>query len=290
MSAISLLPSFVRELVCRRTLPREPEPDLIMERDEQVEAYAAAARDGSAMSAVCLFNSAHISLVLGGSETVVDLGCGPCTQLAQFAELNPRVSFVGVDLSKTMLESARAHIDERGIRNISLMADDITRLSNIADNSVDAVMSTMSLHHLRSFADLRSCFKQIKRILKPSGALYLLDFTRLKSLKTIIKVAYLEREFQPHIYLLDYERSLRAAFLYEELKTLASEELPTNLEVISTFLVPLLGVVKSPDCKLTEAQIACLRALRTGLPKRFRRDLDDLRRFFRLGGLADPFG
>jgi ubiquinone/menaquinone biosynthesis C-methylase UbiE len=279
-----------RETFGSGTLPREPEPDLIMEGEEQVAAYASAARTDGAMAAGYLFHSARISMVLRGCRTVVDLGCGPATQLAQIAVLNPDVQFTGIDLSQKMLEDARSLIDGLGLRNITLRQDDISCLNSVADHSTDAVISTLALHHLPSERHLRDCFRQTARILKPQGALYLADFTRLKSLKSVIIMAYMYRKYEPHVFLLDYERSLRAAFLFEELKQLATAELPAQARSVGTFLVPFLAIIKTADRELQPEQRQHLQQMRRNLMRRHRRDLDALRLFFRLGGMSgDPF-
>ena len=63
-----------------------------------------------------------------------------------------------------------------------------------------------------------------------------------------------------------------------------------DARALSTFLVPMLTVIKSADRPLAADIIARLRQMRRDLPARYRRDLDDMRLFFRLGGLAnDPF-
>jgi ubiquinone/menaquinone biosynthesis C-methylase UbiE len=287
---ISLLPTLVREIAATRSLPREPEPALVMDDEEQVKAYALAGRIDGVMAAAYLFHSAHICSVLSGCATALDLGCGPATQLAQIAGLNPDVQFTGIDLSGTMLRDAEEHLRERGIANATLSRDDISQLSSLNDHSFDAVISTMALHHLPNLAALRSTFQQIRRVLKPKGALYLVDFGRLKSLKSVIFFAYLNRQHQPHIFSLDYERSLRAAFLPDEFKALAREELPEAVEVFATFLVPILTVIKTRDRGLRDEQRQKLKMLRNGLSSQYRRDLDEMRRFFRLGGMRfDPF-
>lgn len=290
MPGISLLPVLWRETLGSRMLPREPEPDLVMNGPEQVEAYAHGGRIDGVMSAGYLFHSANISAVITGCQTVVDLGCGPATQLGQIAELNPDAHFLGVDLSETMIENARAHIAARGLPNVTFACDDISRLETIADNSTDAVISTMTIHHLPSISHLESCFRQIKRILRPNGALYITDFGRLKNLKSVIFFAYMNWEHQSHIFSLDYERSLRAAFLFDELKALSVEILPADAIVYGTFLVPFLTVIKTESHPLSAEVQERLRAMRQALPKRYRDDLDELRRFFRMGGLSpDPF-
>jgi arsenite methyltransferase len=286
----SMLPSIIREIVSARNLLREPEPDLVMDEPDQVAAYADAGRTAGGMAAAYLFHTGQICKVIAGRQTVVDLACGPGTLLAQIAELNPDTNFTGIDLSHTMLETAHAHAEGRRLTNINFRRDDITCLESVPDHSVDAVISTMALHHLPNYAALKSCFLQIRRILKPNGAIYLSDFTRPKQLKSVIKIAYSNMKFQPYIFSLDTERSIRAAFLLDEFKALANDELPHGVRIFTTFMVPLFVIIKTEDSSIRTEQKQYLRNTRRQLPKRFRGDLDDMRFFFRLGGLkGDPF-
>lgn len=286
----ALIPTFLRELLVSRTLPREPEPDLVMEGTEQVAAYVEAGRIDGVMAASYLFHSARASQVLRGCRTVYDLGCGPATQLAQIAELNPDIRFIGVDLSSTMLADAEKHVQALGLSNVSFRQGDITTLDGLPDASADGVISTMALHHLPTFGHLENCFAAIKRVLKPDGALYLTDFGRLKSLYSVIFFAYMNAKHQPHLFSLDYERSLRAAFLYEEFAQLTSRYFAPRARAVSTFKVPFLVTVKTQDQPLPPELLDRVRQMRKALPRKYRGDLDDMRIFFRLGGLAnDPF-
>jgi ubiquinone/menaquinone biosynthesis C-methylase UbiE len=290
MPNLAFIPVFVREVFGSRTLPREPEPSLVMDDPQQVAAYAEAGRIDGAMAAAYLFHTARISQVIQGCRTVVDLGCGPATQLGQVAQMNPSVDFVGVDMSADMLEDAREHARELGLANVRFLTGDMTSLESITDQSVDAVISTMALHHLPTIDHLRGCFQEIHRIMRQGASCYLVDFARLKSLKSVLFFAYMNREHQPHLFSLDYERSLRAAFDIEELRSLAGEELPAHVSVQSTFKVPFLTVIKSEDRQLPDDLHRRFREMRRALKPRYRRDLDDIRMFFRLGGLRnDPF-
>ena len=109
------------------------------------------------MAAAYLFHTARISQVIQGCREVVDLGCGPATQLCQVAGLNPGIRFTGVDLSPSMLGSARAHVAESGLDNVVVAEGDITRLEAFRSASVDGVVSTLALHHLPSFGHLEAC-------------------------------------------------------------------------------------------------------------------------------------
>lgn len=285
MAHIGLLPVIYREVARARQFPREPEPDLVMDDPEQVRAYADAGRADGLMAAGYLFHTARISQVIQGCREVVDLGCGPATQLCQVASLHPATHFTGVDLSPSMLASASAHIAAHRLSNVALVEGDITRLQTFATSSVDGVMSTLALHHLPSAAHLEACFDEIARILRPGGAIYIADFGRLKSLKSVLYFAYMNAKHQPHVFSLDYERSLRAAFLADELRALAARKLPRNVRVHCTFLAPLLVAIQTEPRALPDELRDRLVSMRKRLPRRYRIDLDELRQFFRLGGL-----
>jgi len=286
-----MLPVILREILGKRTLPREPEPDLVMADAEQVAAYTEAGRIDGVMSASYLFQSAQISQVIRGCRRVIDVGCGPATQLGQIAQLNPEISFLGVDLSDEMLSQAERHVSDLGLRNVEFLKADMTDLRAIESGSADGVISTMALHHLPTYSALERCFTEIRRILKPEGALYLVDFGRLKSLKSVIYFAYMNADNQPHIFSLDYERSLRAAFLPEEFQKLMRDTIGAGASMITTSPVPVLVLIRTnPKSADTPDLSNRLRAMRAALPSRYRQDLDLIRRLFRLGGMGnDPF-
>jgi ubiquinone/menaquinone biosynthesis C-methylase UbiE len=284
---ISLLPTFLREMLCAQTLPREPEPDAIMEDVDQVAAFSATGRNESTLAASYLFHTARASQAIQGCKRVIDLGCGPATQLIQIASLNPEIEFIGVDMSQEMLKHARAHVAEAGVTNVSFMTGDVTKLEQFEDHSIDGVISTVSLHHLPTLGHLEGCFREIKRVLKSDGALYLADFGRLKSLKSVIFFAYMNRDRDPHQLLLDYERSLRAAFLLSDFDRLAAQFLSERVKVFSTFKVPLLILLKTSDKELSAEKIKALNQMRDKINPRFKHDLDDMRTFFKFGGLKN---
>lgn len=286
----SLLPVFLREISGAHRFVREPEPELVMDDPEQVAAYSEAGRIDGAMAAMYLFHSARVSQVIQGCKTVLDLGCGPATQLAQIAQLNPQIQFTGVDLSTSMLADAEKHVQAQGLANVTFQQGDITQLTGVGDQSVDAVISTMALHHLPSVEHLDACFAETRRVLRPNGAVYLADFGRLKSEKSVRFFVQMNAAHQPSSFVLDTERSLRAAFLKGDFTTLASKSFGDSVRVHSTFKVPFLVLVKTADKPLSESTRGQLSAKRSALMPRYRRDLNNTCTFFTLGGLRNnPF-
>jgi len=78
---------------------------------------------------------------------VLDLGCGPATQLGQLARLNPECDFIGLDLSEPMLQKAGNRVAKLGLSNVEFRRGDISNLDSFDDKSIDAVTSSLALHH-----------------------------------------------------------------------------------------------------------------------------------------------
>lgn len=289
MTSLKVLKVLIRELVTSERAQRIPEPDLVMDRQEQVDAYSKAGAEGGTMAPVYLFHTTQISQVIRPGDTIVDLACGSANQLAQVARLNPESKFLGIDLAPRMLDRARQLVTEKGLSNCRFELASITDLGFLKDKSVDVVISTLAFHHLPDTDSLQQSFREAKRILKPTGGVYFADLGHLRANKSIEYFGHQYALRQPEVFTLDYINSLRAAFSLQDFRD-ASRAFGEQVAVLSTFLVPYMIVVRSaarrpPD----EALATALRALRQSLPDYHRTDLKDLIRFFRAGGLATPY-
>ncbi|MDP3430729.1 MAG: class I SAM-dependent methyltransferase, partial [Desulfomicrobium sp.] len=225
MPSLALMQTFLREVLLRDRVERKVEPDLVMDDPEKVAAFTRAGREDGVMAPVYLFHCAQVCEIVRPGDTVLDLGCGPGTQLAMVARLNPQARFIGMDLSLEMLERAKAYFDEQGLENVTLRQGDITNLSDFATQSVDAVMSTVVLHHLADIKALDRVFAEVARVLKPDGGMYIVDFGRLKSEKSIDYFAHQYADRQPELFTLYYLYSLRAAFSKEDFQYVTAKYL-----------------------------------------------------------------
>jgi len=289
LASLKVFKVFIHELLTFERSPRVPEPDLVMDRPEQVEAYSKAGAEGGTMAPVYLFHTAQISHVIRPGDQVVDLACGSANQLAQVARLNPDCHFLGVDLSPRMLDRARALVKEQGLRNCEFKLADITDLSFLADSHADAVTSTLAFHHLPDAKLLQASFKEAARILKPGGGVYFADLGHLHAESSIDYFGHQYADRQPEIFTEDYLNSLRAAFSMSDFKQ-AAQVFGQRVKVLSTFLVPYMMVVKTANRRPSDQQLSvALRGLRQSMPAYHQTDLQDLILFFRAGGLASPY-
>ncbi|MDF1582433.1 MAG: class I SAM-dependent methyltransferase [Methyloprofundus sp.] len=285
MPSSTVIKVFMRELLSKRSAERKNEPDLIMDDPEKVTAYTRAGREDGVMQPVYLYHCAQICEVIKPGDTVVDLGCGPGTQLALVARLNPEVNFIGVDLSNEMLDRARAHIKTLNLSNVELRQEDITQLQSFSDNSIDAFMSTVVLHHLPNITALENTFSQISRILKSGGGLYIVDFGHLKSEKSIHDFAYQYVDRQAELFTLDYLYSLQAAFWPEDFEKLHQKYLNSAGKFYKPLIMPYMMAIKSPARRELNSKLKQqLQNIRQSMPTHHKTDITDLIRLFHLGG------
>ncbi len=105
-------------------------------------------------------------------ETVLDLGCGAGTDLLVAAQMTgPQGRVIGVDMTPTMLERARASADEMGLPNVELH-EALIELLPVEDASIDLVISNGVIDLV---PDKDAVFDEIDRVLRPGRRLQVAD-------------------------------------------------------------------------------------------------------------------
>ncbi|NOY10344.1 MAG: class I SAM-dependent methyltransferase [Spirochaetes bacterium] len=110
---------------------------------------------------------------------VLDIGCGTGSLTLKAAAKGARVK--GIDINPAMLETAarrirKALIPEKAKQNITLCEMGIGELGNEAENSYDAVMSSLCFSEL-SEEEIRYTLNEVRRILKTGALLLIADET-----------------------------------------------------------------------------------------------------------------
>jgi len=287
MSTPVMMLHLLLERFSSSVLAREPEPPL-MEDADQVRAFMQSGFSNGILNYVHFFHAVISLPVIRPGDVVLDLACGPASQLLQIARLHPDVHFIGVEASSGMLALAQENLVQAGVSNVSLQPGDISRLDGFADASIDCVLCTMSLHHLPDIEMLGQTMGQIRRVLREGGGVYLADFGRLKRRATQHFFAYDRIELQSELFTIDFLNSQRAAFSQAELQQSVAL-LERELGVYRTALAPFMLLFRS----VTRRQIdeALQRRVLDGfgrLNAGERRDFNNLARWFRLGGLELP--
>lgn len=278
------------EMTARTQLPRTPEQELVMNATQTVDDYSNGGEEGGAMYGPYLFNAVQVSARVRPGDLVLDLGCGPGRLLNLIAKWNPLVNFIGVDLAPKMLQAARDQASEMKLKNIEYREADFSSLDGFADHSVDAIISSMALHHLPDRLSLKRCFAAVGRVLRPDGALYLMDFGRLKSKQAVeIFVAKVARTETPALSD-DYRASLYASFTPEDFETEISALALPSVSLHRTVIAPLAMVACTPlpNKPFSRDVLTSFKVSLTTLSPLRRAEFQQLKLFLRLGGLEFP--
>ena len=136
-----------------------PEPELSRVPDASVESFAGVA------------NHWPLGRIEPGS-IVLDLGCGAGTDLLIAAQMTgPAGRVIGVDMTASMLDRARASAAEMGVTNVELHESLIEALP-LDDASVDVVISNGVIDLV---PDKDAVLDEIDRVLRPGGRLQVAD-------------------------------------------------------------------------------------------------------------------
>jgi len=117
-------------------------------------------------------------------EVVVDLGCGGGMDVFLAArKVGPSGQVIGIDMTSEMLQRALAGQEKSGLTNVQFHQSTIDRLP-LPDNSVDCVISNCVINLV---PDKLAVFREILRVLKPSGRVALSDIALKQQLPIEVK-------------------------------------------------------------------------------------------------------
>ncbi len=109
---------------------------------------------------------------LPAGSVVLDVGTGPGRVPRLIAAACPTVEVEGIDLSPEMIARATSTANTTSTSNLRFQVGDVAALP-FADNSVDLVVSTLSLHH---WDDPAAGLNEIVRVLDSGGQAWIYDF------------------------------------------------------------------------------------------------------------------
>ncbi|GAB3256293.1 class I SAM-dependent methyltransferase [Arthrobacter pigmenti] len=110
-------------------------------------------------------SAAYLMPHLLPGSTVLDVGSGPGSITADFAEIVAPGQVTGVDREADVVAHAKELAASRGLDNLTFQTGDIYNL-DFADDTFDIVHAHQILHHL---TDPVSALREIRRVTKPGG-------------------------------------------------------------------------------------------------------------------------
>ena len=98
-------------------LNRTLEPNMTMEQAHQALQYNEANKWGGVMDGVHTYHLCHLARLIQPHDTVIDLCCGTANLLIKAAEIFTETTFIGIDLSKAMLDIAQLEVKQKNLKN-----------------------------------------------------------------------------------------------------------------------------------------------------------------------------
>ncbi len=138
-------------------------------------------------------------------ESILEVGCGTGTlTLAAKARTGSQSRVAGVDVAPDMLATARRKATRTGFA-VEFQSGRIEAIP-YPDAQFDLVLSSLMLHHVHGEAAKEQGMREIYRVLKPGGRLFIVDATRpenphMRSLASLVlgpeMLAHQVQEFIP---------------------------------------------------------------------------------------------
>jgi ubiquinone/menaquinone biosynthesis C-methylase UbiE len=191
-------------------MERVPEPEVM---DDALEVRAYREADFRAVNRLCARRAFRASGKPTGSA--IDLGTGPAEIPIFFCEIAPRWRVTAIDASRGMLATARENVKRAKLeRRIRLLRGDAKKLRGLRDR-FDLVFSNSLLHHL---ADPEPFWREVRRLVRPGGAVLVQDLCRPRSRAAAAGLVRLHAKGASPLLRQLFHQSLLAAFTMTEVR------------------------------------------------------------------------
>ncbi|WP_419657198.1 class I SAM-dependent methyltransferase [Desulfosarcina variabilis] len=116
------------------------------------------------------------ALALKPGDAFLDLGCGPGDYAMAAARIvGPSGTVLAFDKWPYLIDGLKDEAASLGIDNIQALGGDITQALPIADHCIDCCMLATVLHIFGLPIARKTLFREVQRILKPSGRLAIIE-------------------------------------------------------------------------------------------------------------------
>ncbi|MCC3419169.1 MAG: class I SAM-dependent methyltransferase [Microcoleus sp. PH2017_25_DOB_D_A] len=192
-------------------MERVLEPEVMDSWEEAIEYDS---MDFTEVNAAFAKSAAALGPVFGN---VLDAGTGTARIPIALTQLRPEWKLTCIDLSANMLKVGAQNVEKARVRSqINLELIDAKAMP-YPDNSFDMVISNSIIHHL---PDPLPFLREVRRVLKPNGAIFLRDLLRPETREI--------RDNLVELYAADcnshqkqlFSDSLQAAFTLDEIQTM----------------------------------------------------------------------
>jgi ubiquinone/menaquinone biosynthesis C-methylase UbiE len=113
-----------------------------------------------------------IEPLLPSDTRLLDLSCGPGTEIGRLARLLTSGEIVGVDLSAGMIEIAHRNAKEQALTNVAFVQADACAMPGRFTGRFDGVLCCLAFHH---YSRPIVAAREIHRLLGPGGLAFIID-------------------------------------------------------------------------------------------------------------------
>ncbi len=116
--------------------------------------------------------AADVAAAAPTGGALLDAGCGSGRLAVEIAARRPDLRVLGIDLERGMVDVATRRAERANLTDrVAFTVADLVDLP-LADDSVDLIVSTASLHH---WADVGAVIASLGRVLRPDGQMWIYD-------------------------------------------------------------------------------------------------------------------
>jgi len=214
-----------------KLIKRIPEQELAMTNPRSVSCYDGEGYEGC-LRPIYLLGADIISGIFPKKGRCLDIGCGSGQFTIEYARRIPQLKVIAIDLSKEMISLAKKNLNNLSgdlQERITFKAGDMLKLSDFPSKSFDAFVCSYAIHHTKTEGEVQHVFKQINRILKKEGAIYIYDLLRPNSITELRKINNLLQHY-PTPLKEDTLNSLQASYSNKEFIKILNESKLTHMK------------------------------------------------------------
>jgi ubiquinone/menaquinone biosynthesis C-methylase UbiE len=193
-------------------MERTPEPDDLMNEQDQAAAYAAADWSESHGKIPGYFRERFPTFSSGNA---LDLGCGTADVTVRFVQAFPGVTVLGVDGSDSMLAFGRRRVHEESLESRITLENHYLPDPSLEKQQFDAVISNSLLHHV---LDPATFWRTAAKCVKRNGSVMIVDLLRPADHETAVRLVDQHATDAPPILRRDFVASLHAAYTIDEVR------------------------------------------------------------------------
>ncbi|OFY66848.1 MAG: hypothetical protein A2Y71_11580 [Bacteroidetes bacterium RBG_13_42_15] len=152
------------------------------------------------------------------NSIVLEIGPGPGWAGISLLKKRKDLKLAGLEASPDMIRVASENVSKEGFPGLKYFHGFGENMDHINDGQFDFVISRDSLHH---WTEPEKVFKEIRRVLKPNGKLYIHDSRRDMNLfgRLIVAIA---SKFIPNNMGFYWKSSIAASYTPDEIKLMLS--------------------------------------------------------------------